>query len=200
MANEENTPAPAPGIYENLATNKRVLWLREGVDDNNMAELSAQLYRLSEEDPESDIILFINSPGGSITAGLVLHDMMNLIPNDVVTVGIGMCASMGQFLLTVGAPGKRFITPNSRVLLHQPLGGYGGSATDIMIEADLIEDMKHQLAGITASRTGKTKEQVIEDGDRDHWFRAEEALEYGFVDHIVTSLDEIHAILKKGNK
>jgi len=200
MANEENIPAPVPGVYENLATNKRVLWLREGVDDNNMAELSAQLYRLSDEDPESDIILFINSPGGSITAGLVLHDMMNLIPNDVVTVGIGMCASMGQFLLTVGAPGKRFITPNSRVLLHQPLGGYGGSATDIMIEADLIEDMKHQLAGITASRTGKTKEQVIEDGDRDHWFRAEEALEYGFVDHIVTSLDEIHAILKKGNK
>jgi ATP-dependent Clp protease protease subunit len=118
---------------------------------------------------------------------------MQYIPNDVVTVGIGMCASMGQFLLTMGAPGKRYATPNTRVLLHQPHGGFGGTAADIQTQADLIISMKHQLASLTAERTGKTVEEVNADGDRDRWFTAQEALEYGFIDHI-----QAHAIVGTG--
>jgi len=191
--------APLP-LFEGLARSNRVLWLREQVDEGNMAELSAQLHRLSLEDPKADIYLFINSPGGSVTAGLMFYDMINLIPNDVVTIGMGMCASMGQFLLTVGAPGKRFITPNARVLLHQPSGGYGGTTSDIKIQSQLIQAMKHQLAAVTAGRTGKSVEQINLDGDRDRWFTADEALEYGFVDHVITSFTEMdEAIRKAGN-
>lgn len=179
-----------PGPYE-LLLKKRILWLNTDVNDEIMGEISAKMLLLAEEDPEEDIVLFINSPGGSISSGLMLYDVMNLIPNDIITVATGMAASMGQFLLTVGAPGKRFITPNARVLLHQPLGGIGGNAISAKIEAELILKMKKQLAGVTASRTGKTIEQVIEDGDRDNWFSAEESLEYGFVDHIIENLSEI---------
>lgn len=187
------TPLVVPplSVYEELAKSKRVLWLRDQVGDENMADLSAQMLKMSLEDPEKDIYLFINSPGGSVTAGLMLYDMMQLVPNDVVTVGMGMCASMGQFLLTSGAPGKRFITEHARVLLHQPSGGYGGTTSDISIQAKLIIQMKNQLASITASRTGKTVEQINKDGDRDAWYLAQEALEYGFVDHVISSLDEI---------
>lgn len=190
-------PQPPLPLFEGLARSKRVLWLKDQVGDENMVELAAQLYKLSVEDPNKDIYLFINSPGGSVTAGLVLFDMINLIPNDVVTIGMGMCASMGQFLLTVGAPGKRFITPNARVLLHQPSGGYGGTSSDITTQASLIVQMKHQLASVTASRTGKSVEQVNLDGDRDRWFTADEALDYGFVDHVVTEFSEIDEILRK---
>jgi ATP-dependent Clp protease protease subunit len=115
---------------------------------------------------------------------MAIYDTMQYVPNDVVTVGIGMCASMGQFLLTSGTKGKRFLTPNTRVLLHQPSGGFGGTAADIQTQAYLINDMKKLLAAITAKQTGKTLEQVMADGDRDRWFSAQEALEYGFVDHI----------------
>ncbi len=191
---------PAVSVYDGLMQSKRILWLREGVNENNMAELSAKMHQLSLEDQNKDIYLFINSPGGSVTAGLMFYDMMNLIPNDVVTIGMGMCASMGQFLLTTGAEGKRFITPNARVLLHQPSGGYGGTTSDIRTQAQLITQMKHQLAGITASRTGKSVEQVNIDGDRDRWFTAEESLEYGFVDHVISSFKEIDTILGKDNR
>ena len=122
---------------------------------------------------------------------MAIYDTMQYIKPDVVTVGMGLAASMGQFLLTAGAPGKRYITPHTRVLLHQPLGGAGGSATEIRINADLILGMKKELAAITASRTGKTVEQVEADGDRDHWFTAQEALEYGFVDRVIDSPQEI---------
>ena len=153
--------------------------------------ICAQLLLLAAEDPDRDIYLYINSPGGSVTAGMAIYDTMQYIKPDVVTVGMGLAASMGQFLLTVGAPGKRYITPHTRVLLHQPLGGAGGSATEIRINADLILGMKKELAAITASRTGKTVEQVEADGDRDHWFTAQEALEYGFVDRVIDSPQEI---------
>ena len=115
---------------------------------------------------------------------MAIYDTMQYVPNDVVTVGIGMCASMGQFLLSAGAKGKRYATPNTRVLLHQPHGGFGGTASDIQTQAELITSMKKQLAAITAEATGKTLEQVMQDGDRDRWFTAQEALEYGFIDHI----------------
>jgi ATP-dependent Clp protease protease subunit len=162
----------------------RIIWLGDDVRDDNANEICAKMLLLAAEDSTKDIFLYINSPGGSVTAGMAIYDTMQYVPNDVVTVGIGMCASMGQFLLTAGAKGKRFLTPNTRVLLHQPSGGFGGTAADIQTQASLIVDMKKDLASITAQRTGKTLEQVMADGDRDRWFTAQEALDYGFVDHI----------------
>jgi ATP-dependent Clp protease protease subunit len=139
---------------------------------------------LAAEDSTKDIFLYINSPGGSITAGMAIYDTMQYVPNDVVTVVIGMCASMGQFLLSSGTKGKRYATPNTRVLLNQPHGGFGGTASDIQTQAELITSMKRQLASITAEQTGKTLEEIMKDGDRDRWFTAQEALEYGFIDQI----------------
>ncbi|WP_048776488.1 ATP-dependent Clp protease proteolytic subunit [Sanguibacter keddieii] len=177
-------------VYQRLLK-ERIIWLGGEVRDENANAICAQLLLLAAEDPDRDIYLYINSPGGSVTAGMAIYDTMQYIKPDVVTVGMGLAASMGQFLLTVGAPGKRYITPHTRVLLHQPLGGAGGSATEIRINADLILGMKKELAAITASRTGKTVEQVEADGDRDHWFTAQEALEYGFVDRVIDSPQEI---------
>ena len=177
-------------VYKRLLK-ERIIWLGGEVRDENANAICAQLLLLAAEDPDRDIYLYINSPGGSVTAGMAIYDTMQYIKPDVVTVGMGLAASMGQFLLTAGAPGKRYITPHTRVLLHQPLGGAGGSATEIRINADLILGMKKELAAITASRTGKTVEQVEADGDRDHWFSAQEALEYGFVDRVIDSPQEI---------
>ena len=177
-------------VYQRLLK-ERIIWLGGEVRDENANAICAQLLLLAAEDPDRDIYLYINSPGGSVTAGMAIYDTMQYIKPDVVTVGMGLAASMGQFLLTAGAPGKRYITPHTRVLLHQPLGGAGGSATEIRINADLILGMKKELAAITASRTGKTVEQVESDGDRDHWFSAQEALEYGFVDRVIDSPQEI---------
>ena len=177
-------------VYQRLLK-ERIIWLGGEVRDENANAICAQLLLLAAEDPDRDIYLYINSPGGSVTAGMAIYDTMQYIKPDVVTVGMGLAASMGQFLLTSGAPGKRYITPHTRVLLHQPLGGAGGFATEIRINADLILGMKKELAAITASRTGKTVEQVEADGDRDHWFTAQEALEYGFVDRVIDSPQEI---------
>ena len=177
-------------VYQRLLK-ERIIWLGGEVRDENANAICAQLLLLAAEDPDRDIYLYINSPGGSVTAGMAIYDTMQYIKPDVVTVGMGLAASMGQFLLTSGAPGKRYITPHTRVLLHQPLGGAGGAATEIRINADLILGMKKELAAITASRTGKTVEQVEADGDRDHWFTAQEALEYGFVDRVIDSPQEI---------
>ena len=177
-------------VYQRLLK-ERIIWLGGEVRDDNANAICAQLLLLAAEDPDRDIYLYINSPGGSVTAGMAIYDTMQYVKPDVVTVGMGLAASMGQFLLTAGAPGKRYITPHTRVLLHQPLGGAGGSATDIRINADLILGMKKELAQITASRTGKSVEQVEADGDSDHWFTAQEALEYGFVDRVIDSPQEI---------
>lgn len=162
----------------------RIVWLGSEVRDDMANEICAKILLLAAEDSSKDIFLYINSPGGSITAGMAIYDTMQYVPNDIVTVGIGMCASMGQFLLSSGTKGKRYATPNTRVLLHQPSGGFGGTADDIQTQAELILSMKKQLASITADQTGKTVEQVMKDGDRDRWFTAAEALEYGFIDHI----------------
>ena len=171
------------GVFDRLLKD-RIVWLGSEVRDENANEICAKILLLAAEDAEKDIFLYINSPGGSITAGMAIYDTMQYVPNDLVTVGIGMAASMGQFLLSSGAKGKRYATPNTRVLLHQPLGGFGGTASDIQTQAELIMSMKRQLASITASQTGKTVEQVMADGDRDRWFTAQEALEYGFIDQI----------------
>ncbi|RDV46581.1 ATP-dependent Clp protease proteolytic subunit [Leifsonia sp. ku-ls] len=172
-----------PSVFDRLLKD-RIIWLGSEVRDENANEIAAKLLLLAAEDPKRDIYLYINSPGGSITAGMAIYDTMQFVPNDIVTVGIGMAASMGQLLLTAGTKGKRYITPNARVLLHQPHGGFGGTASDIQTQAQLIIDMKNRLAEITAAATGKTVEQINADGDRDRWFTAQQALEYGFVDHI----------------
>jgi ATP-dependent Clp protease protease subunit len=179
-----------PSVFDRLLRD-RIIWLGEEVRDDNANEIAAKLLLLAAEDPKKDIYLYINSPGGSITAGMAIYDTMQFVPNDIVTVGIGMAASMGQLLLTAGTKGKRYITPNARVLLHQPHGGFGGTASDIQTQAQLISDMKKRLFQITAEATGKTFEQVTADGDRDHWFNAQEALEYGFVDHIRDNATEV---------
>ncbi|PJJ63475.1 ATP-dependent Clp protease proteolytic subunit [Compostimonas suwonensis] len=179
-----------PGVFDRLLKD-RIIWLGSEVRDDNANEIAAKILLLAAEDSKRDIFLYINSPGGSITAGMAIYDTMQFVPNDIVTVGIGMAASMGQLLLTAGTKGKRYITPNARVLLHQPHGGFGGTASDIQTQAALILDMKKRLAEITAEQTGKSVEQINLDGDRDRWFNAEEALEYGFVDHIRESASDV---------
>lgn len=197
---EHMTPTAADSLGGGLGLNdsiynrllkERIIWLGSEVRDDNANAICAQMLLLAAEDPERDIYLYINSPGGSVTAGMAIYDTMQLVQPDVVTVATGLAASMGQFLLTAGAKGKRYITPHTRVLMHQPSGGAGGSATDIRINADLIIKMKQELAEIIAENTGKTVEEIHRDSDRDHWFSAQEALEYGFVDHIVSSSREI---------
>jgi len=183
-------PTPNTGVFDRLLKD-RIIWLGSEVRDENANEICAKILLLAAEDSKRDIFLYINSPGGSITAGMAIYDTMQFVPNDIVTVGIGMAASMGQLLLTSGTKGKRYITPNARVLLHQPSGGFGGTAADIQTQARLILDMKQRLSEITASQTGKTVEQINADGDRDNWFSAQEALEYGFVDHLRASASDV---------
>ena len=183
-------PVFAPSVFDRLLRD-RIIWLGEEVRDENANEICAKILLLAAEDPNKDIYLYINSPGGSITAGMAIYDTMQFVPNDIVTVGIGMAASMGQLLLTAGTAGKRYITPNARVLLHQPHGGFGGTSSDIQTQAALILDMKRRLAEITAAQTGKSVEQVNADGDRDRWFSAQQALEYGFVDHVRESATDV---------
>ncbi|WP_301471945.1 ATP-dependent Clp protease proteolytic subunit [Brachybacterium sp.] len=177
-------------VYQRLLRD-RIVWLGSEVRDENANAICAKILLLAAEDPEKDIFLYINSPGGSITAGMAIYDTMQYVQPDVVTIGMGMAASMGQFLLSSGAKGKRYATAHTRVLMHQPLGGLGGTATDIRIQADLILSMKRQLAELIAEQTGKSIEQINEDSDRDRWFTAPEALEYGFIDKIVTGAADV---------
>jgi ATP-dependent Clp protease protease subunit len=165
---------------------ERIIVLGQEVDDPIANRICAQLLVLSAEDPAGDICLYINSPGGSVTAGMAIYDVMSLIPNDVSTLGMGLAASMGQFLLTAGAPGKRYVLPNAEVLLHKGSAGIGGSAADIEVQAARLERMTQRMLQITAERTGKTVEQVDLDSVRDKWFTAEEAQAYGFVDAVLT--------------
>ena len=172
-------------IYNRLLR-ERIIWLGSEVRDDNANAICGQMMLLAAEDPDKDIFLYINSPGGSITAGMAIYDTMQYIQPDVATVAMGMAASMGQFLLSSGAKGKRYATPHARVMMHQPSGGIGGTATDVRINAELILHMKRVLAELIAGQTGKTVEQINADSDRDRWFTAPEALEYGFIDHVVT--------------
>jgi len=172
-------------IYNRLLK-ERIIWLGSEVRDENANAICAQMMLLAAEDPDKDIFLYINSPGGSITAGMAIYDTMQYIQPDVATVAMGMAASMGQFLLSSGAKGKRYATPHARVMMHQPSGGIGGTATDVRINAQLILHMKTVLAELIAEQTGKSVEQITADSDRDRWFTAPEALEYGFVDKVVT--------------
>ena len=172
-------------IYNRLLK-ERIIFLGSEVRDENANAICAQMLLLAAEDSDKDIWLYINSPGGSVTAGMAIFDTMQWVPNDVATVAMGMAASMGQFLLSAGTPGKRYATPHARVMMHQPSGGIGGTASDIKIQAEQMLHIKKQMAELIAQHTGQSLEQIERDSDRDRWFTAEEAKEYGFVDHVVS--------------
>lgn len=171
-------------IYSRLL-NDRIVMLTDEVNDTTASLVIAQLLFLESQDPDKDISLYINSPGGSVSAGLGIYDTMQYIKCDVSTICVGMAASMGAFLLAAGAKGKRYCLPNSEVMIHQPLGGAKGQATEIEIAAKHILRTKEKLNKILAERTGKPYEQLIKDTDRDNWLSAEEALEYGLIDKIL---------------
>jgi ATP-dependent Clp protease protease subunit len=170
-------------VYDRLLW-ERIIVLGQQVDDSIANQLCAQLLLLSAENPEKDIVLYINSPGGSVTAGMAIYDTMQYIDCDVVTVAMGLAASMGQFLLSAGQPGKRYALPHSRIMMHQPSAGVGGTESDIAIQAQLFRRHKQEMAELIAEHTGQPVERIVADSDRDRWFTAEEAKEYGFVDHI----------------
>ncbi|HEX2809288.1 MAG TPA: ATP-dependent Clp protease proteolytic subunit [Kineosporiaceae bacterium] len=177
-------------IYNRLLKD-RILFLGSEVRDENSNAICAQLLLLAAEDPNKDIWLYINSPGGSVTAGMAIYDTMQFIQPDVATVAMGLAASMGQFLLSAGAKGKRYALPHARVLMHQPLGGIGGTASDIKIQAELILHMKKTMAQLIAEQTGQSVETITRDSDRDRWFTAPEALDYGLVDQVVRNAREV---------
>jgi len=169
----------------------RIIFLGQQVDDDIANRICAELVLLASEDDKRDISIYINSPGGSVYAGMAIYDMMQYVPNDVATYAMGMAASMGQFLLTAGAPGKRYALPHAQVLMHQPSGGIGGTASDIRIQAEQMLYIKRTLFERTAFHTGRPIEQIERDADRDRWFTAEEAKEYGFVDRVIRTAVEV---------
>ncbi|MGH3876491.1 MAG: ATP-dependent Clp protease proteolytic subunit [Actinophytocola sp.] len=175
-------------VYERLLR-ERIVFLGSEVDDDIANRITAQLLLLAAEDPEKEITFYINSPGGSVTAGMAIYDTMELIEPDVATWAMGMAASMGQFLLSSGTPGKRYALPHARIMMHQPSGGVGGTASDIAIRAEILGKWKLEMAELTADQTGQTVERITADADRDRWFTAEEARVYGFVDHVVTRVN-----------
>lgn len=183
--------APAPHSVTDRLLDARIIMLSDEVSDESADRLIAQLLALSGDDPDSDICLFVNSPGGSVLAGLAVYDVMQLIPNDVVTVASGLAASMGQVLLCAGAPGKRFALPNAQVLMHEGSAGIGGSAADVEIQAANLIATLDRMRAIIARHTGRPLQAVIDDVGRDRWFDAEQAREYGFVDQVVISLDQV---------
>jgi ATP-dependent Clp protease protease subunit len=189
------SPQPAAGgfddnVYQRLLR-ERIIFLGSVVEDANSNAIAAQMLLLSAEDPDKDIYLYINSPGGSVSAGMAIYDTMQYIPNDVATVAMGLAASMGQFLLCAGAPGKRYALPHARVMMHQPSGGLGGTASDIKIQAEQMLYTKKKLAELIAFHTGQSLDAIERDSDRDRWFTADEAQEYGFVDHVVRSAKDV---------
>lgn len=173
-------------VFERLLR-ERIVVLGQEIDDPLANRIIAQLLLLAAEDPSADITLYINSPGGSVSSGMAIFDTMNAIEPDVATVATGLAASMGQFLLTAGAPGKRAALPHAEVMMHQPHGGLGGTETDIVIRARMLGRLKRRISEITAERCGQPVEQVIADADRDRWFSPDEAVRYGLIDSVLES-------------
>lgn len=184
--NKNNTEAVTPDRVFDKLLKERIVVLGTQVDDNIANMITAQLLMLSAEDPNSDIYFYINSPGGSVTAGMAIYDTMNFIPNDVVTITMGLAASMGQFLLTAGTKGKRYAMPHAKVMMHQPSSGIGGTASDIRIQADQILHTKKQMAELIAYHSGQDLTVVTKDSERDRWFTPDQAVEYGLIDHVAT--------------
>jgi ATP-dependent Clp protease, protease subunit len=193
------TQAPPAGTLDDQITarllDQRIIVLGTEVDDQVANRLCAELLLLSAENPRTDISLYINSPGGSVTAGLAIYDTMRLIPNDVSTLAMGLAASMGQFLLCAGTPGKRFSLPHAQVLMHQGSAGFGGTAADVEIYAEQLERTGSIMNRLIAQHTGQPADRVERDGLRDHWFSAEEALEYGMIDHIVERVEDVRPMI-----
>ena len=177
-------------VYDRLLR-ERIIFLGQPVDDTIANQICAQLLLLSAEDGSRDIALYINSPGGSVTAGMAIFDTMQFIDCDVSTYALGLAASMGQFLLSAGAPGKRYALPHTRILMHQPSAGIGGTASDIQIQAEQFKLAKIEMAELIAAHTGQTVEQVQLDSERDRWFTAQQAKDYGFVDHVVAKVTQM---------
>jgi ATP-dependent Clp protease protease subunit len=175
----------------NRLLKERIVFLGQVVEDTIANVICAQLLLLAAEDPSRDIFLYINSPGGSVSAGMAIYDTMQYVENDVATVALGLAASMGQFLLCAGEPGKRYSLPHARIMMHQPSGGIGGTASDIAIQAEQMLYTKHKMAERIAFHTGQPIEQIEKDSDRDRWFTAEEAKEYGLVDHVVERAQQV---------
>ncbi len=177
-------------IFQRLLRH-RIIFLGQQVDDEIANRICAELLLLAAENDSRDITLYINSPGGSVSAGMAIYDIMQYVPNDVQTVAMGLAASMGQFLLCAGTTGKRYALPHARIMMHQPSGGIGGTASDIKIQAEQMLYVKHTLAERIAIHTGQPAEQIEADSDRDRWFTAEEAKDYGLVDHVVRSATQV---------
>jgi len=183
-------PSYDDSVYQRLLR-ERIVFLGSQVEDSVANLLCAQILLLAAEDPDRDIYLYINSPGGSVTAGMAIYDTMQYVESDVATVAMGLAASMGQFLLSAGAKGKRYALPHARIMMHQPSGGIGGTASDIKIQAEQMLHIKKQMAELIAEQTGQTLEQVESDSDRDRWFTADAALEYGFIDQVVRNAADV---------
>ena len=192
MAGSPSGVGMSDSVYQALLKN-RIIFLGDEVRDDNANAICAQMLLLNAEDPQKDIYLYINSPGGSVTAGMAIFDTMQWISNDVATVAMGLAASMGQFLLSAGTPGKRYALPHAKIMMHQPSGGIGGTASDIKILAEQIIQTKKEMAQLIAQHTGKTIEQIESDSDRDRWFTAQEALQYGFIDHVYERAADIQS-------
>lgn len=190
------------GFDDQLAArllDQRIIVLGAEVEDRIANRICAQLLLLAADSPRRDISLYINSPGGSVTAGLAIYDTMQMIPNDVSTLAMGMAASCGQLLLGAGAPGKRFSLPNAAIMMHQGSAGIGGTAMDIAIQAENLEHTKRNLFTLIASHTGHTYEEIERDADRDRWFTADQAKEYGIIDHVVETVADVRpAQMKAG--
>ncbi|MGN9913574.1 ATP-dependent Clp protease proteolytic subunit [Phytohabitans sp. LJ34] len=179
-------------VYNRLLK-ERIIFLGSEVNDAVANRICAQLLLLAAEDPTRDINLWINSPGGSVYAGMAIYDTMQFIDNDVSTVAMGLAGSMGQFLLCAGAPGKRYALPHARIIMHQPSGGMGGTAADIAIQAEQMVFTKKSLLDMIAHHTGQTYDQIVRDADRDRWFTAEEARVYGFIDKVIAGAGQVPA-------
>jgi len=184
-------PSPTDEQVFNRLLKERIIFLGQSIDDPIANTVCAQLLLLSAEDSKRDISIYINSPGGAITAGMAIYDTMQFVDCDISTVSLGLAASMGQFLLCAGTPGKRFALPHSRIMMHQPSGGIGGTAADIAIQAEQMLYVKQTMAERIAFHTGQTIERIEADSDRDRWFTAAEAKEYGFVDKVVDSTKQV---------
>jgi ATP-dependent Clp protease protease subunit len=191
MAGTDVGPSDLDGhIYQRLLR-ERIIFLGSEVRDSNSNAICAQMLLLNAEDPNADIFLYINSPGGSVDSGMAIYDTMQFISNDVATVAMGLAASMGQFLLAAGAPGKRYALPHARIMMHQPSGGIGGSASDIKIQAQQSILLKKQLNELQSLHTGQSIEQIEADADRDRWFTPDQAKDYGFIDQVIKSAGEV---------
>ena len=181
---------PRTAVFDRLLKN-RVVMLGSEVNDEIANQICAQLLYLEGEDPATDIWLYVNSPGGSVTAGMAIYDTMQFVGCDVATVCLGLAASMGQFLLTAGADGKRYTLPNARIMMHQPLAGLRGQAADIAIQAEQLRYTKKRMAELIAEHSGQPLEQIEADSERDRWFTADQAKDYGLVDKVIVRRGEI---------